>query len=95
MNSKNDDWICAENRDDDYRIARYEVRTKGKKPLVLETPTFEQIVFVTQQYLNISVAQTRRLIILSVIETPDPDIEWHLAAQKTLRYLEADALKPH
>ncbi|HHY0551866.1 TPA: hypothetical protein ACVU5P_004185 [Vibrio parahaemolyticus] len=82
------EWVCVEQTEDDYRIAHFEVRMKGKKPLVIKDPNFEKLLFVTKQYLHTNLTNTERIIRASVIHTPDPDLEWHTEALKTLNYLE-------
>jgi hypothetical protein len=66
------DWVCIDADEDDYVIERFEVRVKGKKPLVLNSPSFSKLVFVTQQYLNLSLNQAKELIRMSVLDSPEP-----------------------
>ena len=49
---KSDEWVCIEDGEGDYVIERFEVRVKGKKPLVINHPSFSKLLFVTQQYIN-------------------------------------------
>lgn len=56
------DWICIEGDEHDYVIERFEVRIKGKKPLILNKPSFSKLVFVTQQYLNLPLNNTKTLL---------------------------------
>nr|WP_012219796.1 hypothetical protein [Vibrio sp. 23023]ABX76983.1 Conserved hypothetical protein [Vibrio sp. 23023] len=66
------DWVCIDADEDDYVIERFEVRVKGKKPLVLNSPSFSKLVFVTQQYLNLSLNQAKELIRTTVLDSPEP-----------------------
>ncbi|MGD1448225.1 hypothetical protein [Vibrio harveyi] len=88
MNLNKDDWICLDGSKDNYKLVRFEVRTKGKKPLVLMHPSFEKLLFVTAQYLGVTVSQARHILILSVLNTPEPDLDWYTSALKTIQYLE-------
>ena len=67
-----EDWICLEAGEDDYVIERFEVRVKGKKPLVLNNPSYSKLLFVTQQYLNIKLEPAKQFIRESVLDTPEP-----------------------
>ncbi|RJX65830.1 hypothetical protein DZ860_20940 [Vibrio sinensis] len=67
-----DDWVCLENGEDDYVIERFEVRVKGKKPLVINKPNYSKLVFGSQQYLNIKLEPAKQFIRESVLETPEP-----------------------
>lgn len=81
------EWVCIEEDDDDYVIERFEVRVKGKKPLVLNNPSFSKLVFVTQQYLNLPLNTTKALLKESVLDTPEPlQLKEHLAL---VHYLQA------
>lgn len=81
------EWVCIEDDDDDYVIERFEVRVKGKKPLVLNRPTYSKLVFVTQQYLNLSLNTTKALLKKSVLDTPEPlPLKDHLALVQYLQY---------
>ncbi len=53
-----DDWICIEDDEDedDYVIERFELRIQGRKPLVLNTPSYSQLLVNVQQYLHITPA---------------------------------------
>ena len=78
-----DDWVCLEAGEDDYIIERFEVRVKGKKPLVLNQPSYSKLLFVTQQYLNIKLEPAKHFIRQSVLDTPDPlgfDEYWRMRA---------------
>lgn len=66
-----DPWICL-NEDDDCTIERFEVRLKGRKPLVIEKPTTDKMITITKQYLNLSLPQTHLFLTQSVLNTPDP-----------------------
>ncbi len=66
-----DPWICL-NEDDDCTIERFEVRLKGRKPLVIEKPTIDNMITITKQYLNLSIPQTHRFLTQAVLNTPDP-----------------------
>lgn len=85
-----DDWVNTGASEDDYVIERFEVRLKGKKPLVLNKPSFEQLVYVTRQYLNLSERNTISFVRSSVLDTPEPDLERYLDAVKTIAYLERE-----
>lgn len=81
-----DEWVCIENDEEDYVIERFEVRVKGKKPLVLNSPSFSKLLYVTQQYLNAPLNMTKELIHVTVLQSPDPlTLEEHY---KLIRYLE-------
>lgn len=67
-----DEWVCVEDGEDDYVIERFEVRMKGKKPLVLNKPTFSKLMFVTQQYLNCSLDVTKAIVRRTVLDSPEP-----------------------
>ncbi|MGR5299206.1 hypothetical protein ACPV5U_27915 [Vibrio mediterranei] len=67
-----DNWVCLEDGEDDYVIDRFELRVKGRKPLVLNQPSFSKLFYNVQQYLHISQAQARAVLATSVIDTPDP-----------------------
>ncbi|EGU41739.1 hypothetical protein [Vibrio scophthalmi] len=69
---KFEDWVCLEAGEDDYVIERFEVRVKGKKPLVLNKPSYSKLLFVTQQYLNIKLEPAKQFIRDSVLDTPEP-----------------------
>ncbi|WP_081048987.1 hypothetical protein [Vibrio alginolyticus] len=68
-----DPWICL-NDDDDCTIERFEVRLKGRKPLVIEKPTTDKMITITitKQYLNLSLPQTHLFLTQAVLNTPDP-----------------------
>ncbi|EGU34091.1 hypothetical protein VIS19158_23322 [Vibrio scophthalmi LMG 19158] len=67
-----DDWVCLEAGEDDYVIARFEVRVKEKNPLVLNKLSYSKFLFVTQQYLNIKLEPAKQSICEPVLDTPDP-----------------------
>ncbi|EIT7126712.1 hypothetical protein V8073_004234 [Vibrio parahaemolyticus] len=67
-----DEWVCIEDGEDDCVIERFEVRVKGKKPLVINNPTFSKLIFVTQQYLNCSLETTKELLRKTVLSSPEP-----------------------
>ena len=69
---KSDEWVCIEDGEGDYVIERFEVRVKGKKPLVINHPSFSKLLFVTQQYLNGSLDMTKELIRKTVLQSPEP-----------------------
>ncbi len=80
------EWVCMDESEDDYVIERFEVRVKGKKPLVLVNPSFTKLVFVTQQYLNLSLNQTKALLKESVLDTAEPlPLKEHCALVKYLQ----------
>ncbi|MCF7361894.1 hypothetical protein C1N32_05530 [Vibrio diazotrophicus] len=66
------DWICIEGDENDYVIERFEVRIKGKKPLILNKPSFSKLVFVTQQYLNLPLNNTKTFLKETVLDSPEP-----------------------
>ncbi len=66
------EWDCLEQTEDDWVIERFEVRVRGKKPLVLVAPKYEKLVFVTQQYLSISLPQAKEFLREAVLNSPDP-----------------------
>ncbi len=66
-----DPWICL-NEDDDCTIERFEVRLKGRKPLVIEKPTIDNMITITKQYLSLSIPQTHLFLTQAVLNTPDP-----------------------
>ncbi|ENY3838635.1 hypothetical protein ACFXIQ_004150 [Vibrio vulnificus] len=81
-----EEWVCIEDGEDDYVIERFEIRTKGKKPLVINNPSFSKLLFVTQQYLNTPLEVTKTVIRKSVLESPEPfTISEHI---KLIDYLE-------
>lgn len=67
-----DEWVCIEEDENDYVIERFEVRVKGKKPLVFHEPSFPKLVFVTQQYLNCSHDMAKELLRRTILDSPDP-----------------------
>ncbi len=81
-----DEWVCTEEDENDYVIERFELRIKGKKPLVINNPSLSKLVFVTQQYLNCSLAVTKEILKRTVLNSPEPfTIEEHI---KLLEFLE-------
>ncbi|MCW8349357.1 hypothetical protein MD535_25620 [Vibrio sp. ZSDZ65] len=66
------DWVCIDADEDDYVIERFEVRVKGKKPLVLNHPSYSKLLFVTQQYLNVSNEVAKDVLRHSILATPNP-----------------------
>ncbi len=82
------EWVCIEDDEDDYVIERFELRVKGKKPLVLNRPDYPKLVFVTQQYLNLSLSTTKEFLKRSVIDTPEPlQLKEHAAL---VQYLQSE-----
>lgn len=80
-----DEWICQE-EDGDYVIERFEIRLKGRKPLVLESPTVRHLVNVTSQYLNITTQQTHQFLAQAILYTPEPfSIEEHFRLIEALK----------
>jgi hypothetical protein len=67
-----DNWVCLEDDEDDYVIDRFELRIKGKKPLVLNQPSFSKLFYNVQQYLHINQSQAKALLKVSVVDTPEP-----------------------
>ncbi|HHC7130264.1 TPA: hypothetical protein ACN37W_004075 [Vibrio parahaemolyticus] len=68
--NKNDPWVCLEDDEEDYVIDRFELRMPGQKPLVLNTPSFSKLMFVTQQYLHASENVTKQILKRTIIDTP-------------------------
>ncbi|MCY9855122.1 hypothetical protein [Vibrio mediterranei] len=66
--SHSDHWVCL--KDDDYVIDRFELRIKGRKPLVLNQSSFSKLFYNVQQYLNINQSQAK--VKVSVVDTPTP-----------------------
>lgn len=89
---KNDPWVLVDSADDsDYVLERFEVRLKGKKPLVIQNPTTAKLVHVTAQYLGINSATAKAFIWRTVVETPEPPtLSQHEDALKTIAYLERE-----
>lgn len=82
-----EDWVLTDvDAEDNYVISRYEVRIKGRKPLVLVEPSISKIITNVRQYLSCKESVAREILYKSVIETAEPlSIEEHF---KLLRYLE-------
>ncbi|WP_038224243.1 hypothetical protein [Vibrio sp. ER1A] len=75
-----DDWVCLEDDAGDYVIDRFELRVKGRKPLVLNHPSFSKLFYNVQQYLHINRTQAKALLAVSVMDTPDPfTVREHMA----------------
>ncbi|EGQ7796011.1 hypothetical protein C1S86_24920 [Vibrio parahaemolyticus] len=72
MQTNNAPWICLEDGEDDYVIERFELRVRGRKPLILNNPTYSKLMFVTQQYLHLSKTATEQLIRTTILNSPDP-----------------------
>lgn len=78
-----DEWKCLEASEDDFEISRFELRVRGKKPLVLTNPHFTQLVDNARQYLNVNNMVARKFIEASVLESPEPlsfEEHWKLVA---------------
>ncbi|HEQ3599493.1 hypothetical protein [Vibrio parahaemolyticus] len=89
---KNDPWVLVDSADDsDYVLERFEVRLKGKKPLVIQNPTTAKLVHVTAQYLGVNTATAKAFVWRTVVETPEPQtlIEYE-SDLKTIEYLERE-----
>jgi hypothetical protein len=81
-----DEWVCE--TIGDYIIERLEIRTKGKKkPLVLNSPQYAQLIPNIMQYINCNKSQAAQVLINGIIETPDPDFERYIYAMNTIRKL--------
>lgn len=81
-----DEWVCIEDSEDDYEIERFEVRVKGKKPLVINNPSYTKLLFTTQQYLNCSSYIVKELIRRTILDSPSPlTLSEHL---KLIKFLE-------
>lgn len=89
---KNDPWVLVDSSDDsDYVLERFEVRLKGKKPLVINNPTIPKLIQVTAQYLGTNSATAKAFIWRTVVETPEPPtLSQHEDAVKTISYLERE-----
>ncbi|KNH10827.1 hypothetical protein ACS79_20270 [Vibrio lentus] len=86
LNLNINEWVCIEDGEGDYVIERFEVRMKGRKPLVINNPSFSKLLFVTQQYLNCSLNMTKELIRRTVLNSSEPfTIEEYV---KLVEYLE-------
>ncbi len=72
MLDKNAPWICQEDDENDYVIDRFELRAPGRKPLILNTPSFSKLMFVTQQYLHASENITKQVLKRTILDAPDP-----------------------
>lgn len=72
MLDDNDPWVCLEDGDDDYVIDRFELRVHGRKPLVLNQPSFSKLMFVTQQFLHTSHETTKQFLRATILNTADP-----------------------
>ncbi|MCG9661235.1 hypothetical protein [Vibrio mediterranei] len=83
-NHHTDDWVCLEDTEDDYVIDRFELRVKGKKPLVLNNPSFSKLFYNVQQYLHINQTQAKALLQLTIVDVPDP-----LTATEHLKLVQA------
>lgn len=91
---KSDPWILVDSADDsDYVLERFEVRLKGKKPLVINNPTTAKLVHVTSQYLGINSATAKAFIWRTVVDTPEPQtLDEYESDLRTIAYLERE---PH
>ncbi|TOG94864.1 hypothetical protein [Vibrio parahaemolyticus] len=72
MQTNNDPWICLEHGEDDYVIDHFELRAPGRKPLILKQPSFANLMFLTQQYLNTSERTTTQILGAAILNTADP-----------------------
>ncbi|MCQ9090982.1 hypothetical protein [Vibrio alginolyticus] len=72
MLNDNDPWICLEDGEDDYVIERFELRVHGRKPLVLNNPTFSKLMFVTQQFLHCKTETTKQILRTTILNSPEP-----------------------
>ncbi|NOI26735.1 hypothetical protein [Vibrio mediterranei] len=79
-----DEWICLDDGEEDYVIERVEFRVKGKKPLVLNNPSFSKLFYNVQQYLHINRTQAKAVLQAAIIDVPDP-----LTASEHLRLVQA------
>jgi hypothetical protein len=92
--NKSDPWVCIEDDEEDYVIDQFEIRTKGKKPLVLRKPGFGRLTQNTKQYLNCPLAIAKEVIRASVLDTLDPPtIEQYEQVQRTIEWLEKHEAK--
>ncbi|EHV5558123.1 hypothetical protein K0W35_004876 [Vibrio parahaemolyticus] len=93
MQTNNDPWGCLEDDEDDYVIDHFELRTPGRKPLILKQPSFSKLMFVTQQYLHTSKNTTTQILRATILDTAEPftaeehcrlvtALEHHLALNK-------------
>ncbi|MCG9702692.1 hypothetical protein L1D19_21735 [Vibrio natriegens] len=65
-------WVCLEDDEDDYVIERFELRVHGRKPLVLNNPSFSKSMFVTQQFLHTNKETTKRILKATILDSSDP-----------------------
>ncbi|EGQ7810196.1 hypothetical protein I6Y99_004218 [Vibrio parahaemolyticus] len=72
MLDTNDPWVCLEDSEDDYVIARFELRVHGRKPLVLNNPSFSKLMFVSQQFLHTSSETTKGILKAAILDSPEP-----------------------
>ncbi|MCQ9087096.1 hypothetical protein [Vibrio alginolyticus] len=68
----NNPWVCLEDGEDDYVIERFELRVHGRKPLVLNNPSFSKLMFVSQQFLHTNKETTKRLLRTTILDSPEP-----------------------
>nr|WP_061010315.1 hypothetical protein [Vibrio sp. CUB2] len=72
MRDNHDPWVCLEDDEDDYVLERFELRVHGRKPLVLNHPSFSKLMFVTQQYLHTSQETTKRILRATILDSAEP-----------------------
>ncbi len=72
MQTNNDPWVCLEDGEDDYVIDHFELRASGRKPLILKQPSFEDLIYLTQQYLHTTKNTTIQILKIAVINTAEP-----------------------
>ncbi|MCG9702992.1 hypothetical protein L1D19_23285 [Vibrio natriegens] len=65
-------WVCLEATEDDYVIERFELRVHGRKPLVLNNPSFSKLMFVTQQFLHTNKETTKRILKTAILDSSEP-----------------------
>ncbi|MFM2668733.1 hypothetical protein AAFX24_28740 [Vibrio mediterranei] len=89
MKYKNDPWVCVDADEDDYTIEQFELRIKGRKPLVLRQPGYGRLTQNTQQYLSCSLGIAKQVIQVAVLDTPEPPtLEEYRQIEKMIEYLE-------
>lgn len=72
MLDNNAPWLCLEADEDDYVIEHFELRVRGRKPLVLNNPTFSKLMFVTQQFLHTNKETTKKILRQTILDSPEP-----------------------
>ncbi|WP_407547316.1 hypothetical protein [Vibrio parahaemolyticus] len=66
MLDNNAPWLCLEADEDDYVVEYFELRVRGRKPLVLNNP----LMFVTQQFLHTNKETTKKILKQTILDSP-------------------------